>query len=219
MAVDPVVRERLLKKLGIRRQSLDDRVKTIKSRIPISTEDAVYLIAFREKVPIDDRVDSGTLERVARYQAMSQAETTPSSKLVKRSGSPSSTVVPIANVKIEDVPGMSAVHAREAKLMAERVYPILYVFENSARDIITRVLEAALGPDWWDQVSWSDARTEVKNRKAQEGDDAWHSKRGESPLAYLDLKHLVQLVGKPKVWPHFSSILPGRTGSLEWSTT
>ena len=105
------------------------------------------------------------------------------------------------------MPGLSTVHAREAKEMAEKVYPILYVFENSARDIIERVLEREFGEDWWNQVSWSEARSELERRKEKEGDD-WHSNRGEGPLAYLDLAHLVQLVKKPKVWPFFAGVVP-----------
>jgi hypothetical protein len=212
MATDPVIKKRLLEHLGIKRQSLETRVKTIKRQTPISTEDAVYLIAFREEVPIDDRLDPDTLERIGRYQTkltpqIDQPKAARPGK-TSRQRPPTPTVVRIANVSVEDLPGMTPTHAREGKLMAERVYPILYVFENSARDVITRVLEAALGPDWWDQVSWSDARGEVKRRKAMEGKDAWHSKRGEGPLDYLDLGQLVELVGKPKVWPYFSSIFP-----------
>ena len=52
--------------------------------------------------------------------------------------------------------------------MAEQVYPMLYVFENSARDIIERVLRAEFGDDWWQEASWSDLRSVVKSRQTSE---------------------------------------------------
>lgn len=214
MPTNPVIKDRLLTKLSIRRQSLDGRTRTLQKRLPMSKEDATYLIAFNEDVKIDDQLDAEILERIGRYHlqladlstSKSSSPSAPTEAFVGRG--PRQVVVKLAGIEIDEVPGLTAAHARDAKQMAERAYPILYLFENSARDIITRVLEAALGPDWWDEVAWSDIRAELQNRKAKEGKDAWHSKRGASPLAYLDLTHLVQLVGKPKVWPHFSSIFP-----------
>jgi hypothetical protein len=40
--------------------------------------------------------------------------------------------VTVTGVKIGDVPGLKQSHATEAKAMAERVYPLLYFFENSS---------------------------------------------------------------------------------------
>ena len=209
VASDPVIKKRLLDQLGIARQSLDGRVKTIQKSVPIGRDHAIYLIAFEEDVKIDDRLDPETLERVSRYAAQKRAEREPTRSRSGSGGRQSKTAaVKIANVRVEEIPGLSPTHAREAKVMAEKVYPVLYVFENSARDIIARVLEASLGPDWWDKVSYSEIRREVRRRKAQEGDEAWHSKRGDSPLAYLDLGHLSDLVGKPNVWPYFEEIFP-----------
>jgi len=213
MAGDRVVKKRLLEKLQVTRQSLDGRVKTLQKKLPMSKEDALYLIAFNEQVKIDDQLDPETLERVGRYHTQLSEPTAAqprsrASKSTRAPSKPKNVVVKFAGIDIEGVPGLTAGHAHEAKLMAERVYPILYVFENSARDIIERVLTAQWGGNWWEEVSWSEARRELKNRQEREGQDAWHSKRGDSPLAYLDLSHLVALVGKPKVWPYFESIFP-----------
>jgi len=209
VATDPVIKKRLLDQLEITRQSLDGRIKTIQKSVAISKDDATYLIAFERNVKIDDRLDPETLERVSRYATTRRADKEPTrSANGYANRPPKTTVVKIANVPVEDIPGLLPAHAREAKVMAEKVYPILYVFENSARDIIARVLAANLGADWWDKVAYSEIRTEVKRRKAKEGEEAWHSKRGDNPLSYLDLDHLSDLVGKPKVWPHFKEIFP-----------
>lgn len=212
MATNQVIKKRLLEHLGITRQALDSRVQTIQKYHPIGKDDAVYLIAFEEDVRIDDQLDPDTLERLGRYAAIRRADAdsngSPGGKVKPAKGTPKPTLVKIANLKVEDVPGLSPTHAREAKVMAEKVYPILYVFENSARDIISRVLEAALGPTWWDEVSYSKIRRKVRDRQAAEGDEAWHSKRGDNPLVYLDLSDLAELLRKPKVWQHFKDIFP-----------
>lgn len=206
---DPTITKRLLDELGITRQAVDSRVKTIQRHLAISKNDATYLIAFEANVKIDDRLDPETLERVSRYAAMRRRGTEPAhGGNGTPKGSPKSALVKIANVQVEDIPGLSPAHAREAGVMAEKVYPILYVFENSARDIIARVLEANLGADWWDKVAYSELKREVKRRRTQEGEEAWHSKRADNPLAYLDLGHLSDLVGKPTVWPYFQEIFP-----------
>jgi hypothetical protein len=197
----------LLKKLGITPQALSSRVNTVKKHHAITTEDAVYTIAFEEGIDISKRLDPETLERVNRYAA-SRKTADPSPRSNKIGSKRRSAQVTIAGVNVDNLPGMYKTHAEEAKFMAEKVYPILYVFENSARDIISRVLEAALGTGWWDEISWSEARAKVKRRMQVEGDEAWHSKRGDNPLHYLDITDLAELVRKPKAWPHFKSLFP-----------
>lgn len=93
--------------------------------------------------------------------------------------------------------------------MAE-VYPLLYVFENSARDLIATTLSASLGREWWSQVAPQKLVALVKIRRAAEGDEAWHGKRGAEPLHYLDLLDLVTIVTSAKGWPHLRSILANR---------
>jgi hypothetical protein len=89
-----------------------------------------------------------------------------------------------------------------------KVYPILYLFENSARGVISAVLATALGPDWWLEVTEPKRQKAVRDRKEQEGKDAWHSRRGSSELDYLDLPDLIAIVEHPKAQAHFSGIFP-----------
>ena len=96
--------------------------------------------------------------------------------------------------------------------MAEKVYPLLYVFENSAREMIIRVMRHAYGDNWWDsdtKVS-SDIRKTVKDRIVKEDKNPWHGKRGAHPIYYTDLEHLGQIVKNN--WPLFKLILP----TQEW---
>jgi hypothetical protein len=88
-------------------------------------------------------------------------------------------------------------------MMAERVYPKLYFFENSGRDLITRVLKDAIGDDWWDKVVLPKVRNKAAGRKADEAKDPWHGKRGAALIDYLDLSDLPLIVTAPKARPHF----------------
>jgi Swt1-like HEPN len=121
-------------------------------------------------------------------------------------------LVTVAGVKVERLPGMTATHAREAKAMAEKVYPALYVFENSARDVISKVLQNAVGDNWWDEVVPAKVRAKAEGRKADEAKDPWHGKRGAALIDYLDLTDLPSIVSANKAWPHFKRLF----GRVSW---
>lgn len=218
MATDPATRAALLKKLGnISPQALSQRVKRLKSRIPISTEDAVYVLAHENGIDISRRLDRETVSRVAGYVSQLKTPAANNTGAAVRTRKPSQArEVVIRGLRIEGLPALSAKHAAEAKRMAEKAYPMLYVFENSARDVITRVLEAAFGSNWWDQVAPKKVRDKAAGRIGQEGDDAWHSVRGAHPINYVDLRDLVTVVNSSKAWPKFGGkVLPPRQSWFE----
>jgi Swt1-like HEPN len=95
--------------------------------------------------------------------------------------------------------------------MAEKVYPVLYTFENSARDVISRVLAAAVGTDWWERVVSKPIKEKVATRMADEDKEPWHSKRGAHPIYYTDFKDLAKIVSGAKAWPHFKKLFPSST--------
>jgi len=90
------------------------------------------------------------------------------------------------------------------------VYPLLYMFENSARDVINRVLTDAIGTDWWGKIAANGLAKKVVGRQKDEGRDAWHSQRGAHPIYYLDLPDLPPLVNHQLAWPHFKGLFTGR---------
>jgi hypothetical protein len=218
MATDRRVRAALLKKLGnISPQALSQRVKRVKGRIPISTEDAVYVLAHENGIDISRSLDRETVSRVAGYVSQLKTPVAGSPREAKRTPKPpQAREVVIRGIRIEGLPALSAKHAAEAKRMAEKAYPMLYVFENSARDVITRVLEAAFGSDWWNQVVPKKVRDKAEGRIGQEGDDAWHSVRGAHPINYVDLRDLATIVNSSKPWPKFGgTVFPPRQNWFE----
>jgi hypothetical protein len=211
MPTDPKIRDAVLKKLGgISKQALSARVKVIKRRIPMGTDDAVYVIAHGIGIDLSRRLDTETLERVGRHVSNLTAATAPESR-TRASAAPAVRTVRIRAHDDFDLPGLRLAHATEVKRMAERVYPLLYLFENSARDLVDKVLTARVGRDWWDSLPAAKAmHASVNKRMKDEGLDAWHGKRGDHPLHYIDVSRLPLIVGDPDAWPHFSSIFPRR---------
>jgi hypothetical protein len=101
---------------------------------------------------------------------------------------------------------MSARSAQEAKTMAEKVYPAIYVFEHSARQVIAAVLTDRVGPDWWERVVPRRIRQAARDRMQGEEKDPWHGRRGATMIDYTQLTELPGIVGDGDAWPHFAPI-------------
>jgi len=58
--------------------------------------------------------------------------------------------------------------------MAIKVYPLLYAFENSAREFIDGHLTAVYGPDWWDdpKLVHGDPRKTVRDQPKGSGGES-----------------------------------------------
>ena len=93
----------------------------------------------------------------------------------------------IAGMDVEELPGMTARHVAEARQMAEKVYPMLYLFENSLRDVIERVLKSTYGADWWAKGAPARVKKKAMDRKAAENNEPWHGRRGAREIDYVDL--------------------------------
>ena len=203
----------LRQKTGVSRQRLHQRAQDCKTKLPMSTPEAIYTIAFEEGIDITAYLDSEETARVRALVAQLRAtsprggEVTPTRQAKARPRrAPKPTLVTIAGLSVERLPGMSAGKAREAETMASKVYPALYVFENSARELISAILRQALGEGWWDQVVPRKVRDAAMKRKEGEADDPWHGRRGSQMIDYTLLSELPKIVGANDAWPHFEPI-------------
>lgn len=216
MATNRKLRTALLAKLGVSPQRLSQRVQKRKAELPMSTELATYTIAHEEGLDVakflSDEQTSEVRQLVAQLRSTRQPEETAAKASTKGRRVPKPVLVTVAGVRVERLPGMTATHAREAKTMAEKVYPALYVFENSARDVISSVLKKAFCDDWWDKVVPTKVRQKAEDRKADEAKDPWHGKRGAALIDYLDLTDLPAIVTANKAWPHFKPLF----GRMSW---
>jgi hypothetical protein len=210
VATNRQVKSALLAKLGVTPQRLSQLAQKRKGELPMTTEQAVYTIAHENGVDLSRHLSRDETDEVRRLVTeLRSLHRGPAVVSGGKNGAtlskttPKTVVVTIAGLNVERLPGMTGTHAKEAKVMAEKVYPALYVFENSARDLITRVLKAAIGDDWWDKIVPEKVREKAEGRKADERKDPWHGKRGAALIDYLDLSDLPRIVMAPKAWPHF----------------
>lgn len=180
----------------------------------MSTEQAVYTLAHERGIDLSKHLSKEETTEVRGLVAQLRAgpalraDAAPTTRIRAKSV-PKVTVITIAGVNVEKLPGMTAGHAKEAKMMAEKVYPTVYVFENSVRDLIERVLRAEFGPDWWDKAVPAKVQATAKSHKEAEKKDPWHSDRGGRDIDYVFLVDLWAIIKHQ--WKYFKDLFPSQS--------
>jgi hypothetical protein len=213
---DKKLRDALLRKLGITQQALSLRVQKIKGKMSVNTEDATYLIAQENGLILDKYLDPAKLDRVRMlHQQLSstKVEVVQNREQTGRQNKPK--VPTIRNMVIaKEFRGADPILPQnkllEAKQMAA-IYPLLYVLENSIREVIDRIMIKQHGPNWFDSQAPKGLKEKVSDRMADEQKNAWHQRRGSRPIDYLDLDQLPALMRKIDKY-----VVPNIIPSLEW---
>ena len=192
MATNRKLRAELLGRLGCSPQALSQRAQVIKNDYgPMSTAEAIYLIAHQHRFDLSKYVDKDTVKQVGDILARKTTIVSPSTQVKKNNGN-------TAYIKIsDDLPKvdvlLSTALAKDAAKMA-KTYPIYYVIENSLRVVIKRILEKKYGADWWDSRVPTDPKRRVDGRKSEEATKPWHGKRGQHEIFYSDFKDLKSII-------------------------
>jgi hypothetical protein len=92
------------------------------------------------------------------------------------------------------------------------VYTAIATFENSARDLIKRVLLAELGENWWTLGVSEKVRNRAEQKMKEEEQVRWHKPRGNDPLNYTLLSDLITVM-RHENWPRLEPYI----GSIEWA--
>jgi hypothetical protein len=188
----------LLQKLGVTPQALSLRVQKKIKQLPMTTAEATYLIAHDVGLRLTDYLKADEIANVRHLQTQlnnsgSAAAGSFDRKVVtgRRAKGSHPREIRFANrMKV-----MSAVLAAskltEAKEMAG-LYPILYLLENSMREVVRRVMRARFGDNWWNTELVSgklkNVRQKASDRMATEDSKhSWHQRRGAHPIDYVDL--------------------------------
>lgn len=202
------LRADLLAELEVSPQRLNQRVQELKRRCPMSTEDATYCIAHLEGLKLDKYLPQQAVDRVREllpHVSPSGDGTSGGRRTVK-------TVVKTRELKIGGAieirdPILSEKLLGEAREMAGKIYPMLYVFENSVREVVQRVMTKKFGSAWWGASTVpTGIRNQVAERKTNEEKEAWHGKRGAHEICYTNIDDLVAIVQKN--WPSFKAVFP-----------
>lgn len=200
---------------GVTRQAISARALNLKSQHPMTTEDAVCVIAHQNGIVLDKHLEKEVVDHV---RGVLQ-QVAPARQVVHKSGrnmtnptakGSDSRVVEIAReFKVTD-PLLSQEKLAQAKEMAA-IYPLLYLLENSMREVIDRVMTRNHGPDWWETHAPTGVKRDVAVRMSEERRNTWHQKRGARPIDYTDLNDLKPLARKVTRY-----IVPDLVPSIEW---
>jgi len=192
----------LLRKLGIQAPALSNRVNKLKSKLSMCTEDAVYLVAHKEGLKLERYLDPDNISRIRNLQVQFAAVTGDSGETAgegqqrqKQASEP--RVLRFASGFEAHDPLLEERVKNEVDQMA-RVYPYLYVLENSIRTFICTAMVKYHGPDWWNQQVKRQLKDKVRDLKTEEKRNAWHQRRGAREVDYLDFKELKTLINKIK---------------------
>jgi Swt1-like HEPN len=219
VATNRKLKDDLLKKLGITEQALNLRAQRRKNELPMSTEQAYYTIAHDEGFDLSKYLSSDIVAEIralVRDLKAGQAGASTNggtSRKTKATPSKKTTVVKIAGMTEAELPGMTTKHANEARQMSDSVYPMLYLFENSLRDLIERVLKSVHGGDWWTKAVPLGPQKKFTQRKADERTDPWHGRRGNREIDYVDLTDLWLIIKDN--WASFKAFFPSGQAWVE----
>lgn len=192
MATNRKLRTELLTQLGCTASALSQRAQVIKKKYgPMSTEEAVYIIAHQHGFDLSRYVDAATVQRIRDILTRNPASESPPIRVKNKGGK--TTYIKIGNDLPEVDVLLSTTLAEDAAKMA-RIYPIYYVLENSLRVTIKRVLDKKYGTGWWEKHVPTDPKNRVKGRKDDEVKKPWHCKRGQHEIFYSDFKDLKSII-------------------------
>lgn len=93
------------------------------------------------------------------------------------------------------------------------VYTVIAAFENTVRDLVSRVLLEAHGENWWISCASEKVRKRAETRLADEQQHRFHKQRGEAPLNYTEFGDLANMIRAN--WEDFEAFFP----SPEWVTS
>lgn len=208
------LRRALLERLKITPQGLHERAKKKMKLLPMGPDEATYLIAHEEGLRLDKFLDRDTVAHIRQLHSQvqgSRAQPIPN-RPAKLAGAMREIRFP-GDFSTSD-PVLPDRTLNEAVAMA-KVYPVLYVLENSVREVIKRVMAHHHGESWWDTELTSAKLKQVANtvdsRMKKESQQKWHQRRGAHPIDYADIDDLERIIAaRPSLF------VPGVISDLEW---
>jgi hypothetical protein len=193
--VDRALRRDLLQKLGVSPPALSKRAKVIKGKYgPMSTDEAVYVIAHLEGLDLSKYLPLTLVDRV-RFLVPHSVALAPSRRTVEK--------VARGQRRQRSYPLVSQSLIQISNHMGSEVYPQMFALENSIRELIRRRL-AKTGSDWWN-LAPRPVRDNVDRTMRKEARYTYRSPRGTHPIDYSNFDDLKSIIlANPS---HFSDVI------------
>jgi hypothetical protein len=220
MATNTDIKDALLRKLNIKAAALYKRAEAMRKKLPMTVEDSIHLIGFQEGVKIGKYLSPEQVQNIRHLQTQFvQANSGVAQLAARRAKQHTNSKAVAREIRFPNEfkmtnPLLPTEKLQEARAMAT-IYPLLYVLENSMRDIIKRVMARKFGVDWWDTelttAKLKPIHIKVAERMQMEECASWHQKRGSHPIDYTDFSHLETIILSKH--EHF---IPDIIGDREW---
>lgn len=211
MAINKGIREELKKKFNnLTPRRINQMIAETQHRYGIVDRDmAGYVFAFEQKIKLKKYLDDSIMQKVQDAMQKRTSVNIVQSKSKNPNGEAKQSIIKIGNDFDIDHPVLPARILTEAKKMAD-VYPYIYLFENSVRNVIITVMEKKYGTNWWHEKASTKTRGIVDSRMASDKKNKWHGRRGAHPIFYSDIDHLGDII--TTYWKDFEPYFP----SLPW---
>lgn len=198
----------LLEKTGRTPQRIYQMIKEKKKEyhFTISKEMAAYLLAAERGIDISKILPEKELAKL-RDLGKIRPSIIREKKAPKKKASKQIIINIAKEFRVVD-PFLPVKLIKQATEMS-RVYPIVYLFENSVRNLIQVVLEGKYGPNWWDDKIPRNVKRDVEKRLIKEKENRWHGKRGAHKIFYTNIGDLNSIIATN--WSDFKDIFPSQT--------
>lgn len=190
----------LASKLGVKQRRIYQLAKELADRASITTAEAIWVLASQNRINLTkylppevvDRV-RGLLPQIPAPPRVAETSTIAAKQRATSLVSPSSKEFVVSREFRGSDPILPRQTLHQAREMAA-IYPLLYVLENSMREFLRRVIDARLSVVWWTTSAPTTIRNKILSRMADDKKHAWHQRRGNHPIDYLDLIELPLIV-------------------------
>lgn len=183
------VRRELLSKLKVSPQALSQRAKRLKDKYgPMTTDEAVYIIAHVEGIDLAKYLPLETLDRI-RYLVPRDIKPQP----VMSHGAPQKAISVKKRKGTISYPLIKGTFIQQAVAIGEEAFPQVVVLENSMRVLIEQTL-SAIRTDWWTALVPSNVQRNVQRTIGKEEKYPYREKRGNKPLMYCNFADLKEIV-------------------------
>lgn len=183
------VRKLLLEKLQVTQPALSKRAKRMKSSYgPMSTDEAVYVIAHQEGID---------LSRYLSIQVIDKVRSLVPKELPQPSVSKSLRVLKVKQRKLiakSSYPLVKKSMIAHGVAIGAESFPQVFVLENSIRNLIITKLKKVHGVNWWNKAKIRNVRDEVQRVLDKEKGYPHREKRGLHPIFYSNFAHLKQII-------------------------
>lgn len=137
---------------------------------------------YRQAIQMRRTIGQATISKSSNEESITKSKSKKSNKPI---------FIKIPDLEQLQITNLTKSDLNEAVEMT-KVYPLIYIYENSVRQFIKEVLDKEK-PDWWKYVNKSIKRR-VDDRRKTEKQNAYHGKSRVHPIQYVDFDDLRNII-------------------------